>query len=50
LSDKGSLGSHDTLYEFNVFTKTPRQIYDKHLHRLNILDCNNKYILDCNNK
>ena len=30
------------LYEFNVFTKTPHQIYDKHLHRLNIVDYNYK--------
>jgi len=34
--------TYDILYEFNVFTKTPCQIYDKHLHRLNILDYNNK--------
>ena len=26
--------TYDILYEFNVYTKTPRLIYDKHLHRL----------------
>ena len=25
---------YDILYECNVYTKTPRLIYDKHLHRL----------------
>ena len=34
--------TYDILFEFNVFTKMPHKIYDKLLHTLNILDCNNK--------
>ena len=33
--------TYDILYEFNVYTDTPSNLRHTHLHRFNILDCNN---------